>query len=101
MTAYIATPLGAEGVEPERAQRVEGPLPRDAVSVARLHLENAKLRERLEAETALRMRAHRRLDHCARVFAVLSHVYPELRGLIARARKDIWDVGHRPKAGAR
>jgi hypothetical protein len=90
VTAYQLTPVGAAGVEPERTEEIPGPLPRDAVSVARLHLKIGQLEERLAAEQVLRMRAHRRLDHCARVFAVLSHVYPELRGLIARARKDIW-----------
>lgn len=90
MTAYSITPVGADGLEEERTERIPGPLPRDAVSVARLHMEIARLRQRLEDECALRTQAQDRLSKCARVLAVLAHVYPELRGVVRRAREDIW-----------
>ena len=71
-----------------------------AEQLERLLAENDRLRQRVEGvdkivqrwedEAANRVKAQRRLDRCARVFAVLSHVYPELRGLIDRARRDIW-----------
>lgn len=50
-----------------------------------------KIVQRWEDEAANRVKAQLRLDRCARVFAVLAHVYPELRGLISRAREDIWN----------
>ncbi len=87
---YLLTPVGADGPEAERAEQVPGPLPRDPVSVAQLHMEIARLRQRLEDESALRLQAQGRLSKCAYVFAVLSRLYPGLRGLIGRAREDIW-----------
>lgn len=51
-----------------------------------------KIVQRWEDEAANRVKAQLRLDRCARVFAVLSHLYPELRGLISRAREDIWNA---------
>jgi hypothetical protein len=70
--------------------------------VAVLTAENERLRQRAavtekivgrwQDEAANRVKAQLRLDRCARVFAVLSHVYPELRGLITRAREDIWNA---------
>ena len=82
MTAYSITPVGA--------QRVEGPLPRDAVSVARLHLEIERLRARVEDEATQRLRAQDRLNRSMRVLASLGRLSPRMASLVAVARKDIW-----------
>lgn len=92
MTAYSITPVGARGVEEERTEEIPGPLPRDAVSVARLHREIDRLRVRVEDESALRLQAQYRLNRAARVLAVIALIYPRLRPVIARAREDIWSA---------
>lgn len=51
-----------------------------------------KIVQRWEDEAANRVKAQLRVDRCARVFAVLSRLYPKLRPLIERARKDIWNA---------
>lgn len=59
----------------------------------RLRRENAgvqRIVQRWEDEAANRVKAQRRLDRCARVFAVLAFTHPNLRELIERARRDIW-----------
>lgn len=82
---YLLTPVG----RPNRQARfVLGPRLGPSYSELVRQLEQA--RERLDNEAALRLKYQHQLSQCARVFAVLSHLYPELRGLIARARKDIW-----------
>lgn len=108
MTAYSLTPVGALGPIPTRARVVIGPEIGGASpeelhrEIARLLAENDTLRaeaakaqewrEKWAAEVEVRFKAQHRLSQCARVFAVLSHVYPELRRLIAGARKDIWNA---------
>lgn len=47
-------------------------------------------RKRYEEESALRLKFHGRVDKCAWVLAVISHLYPPLRPVIGRAREDIW-----------
>lgn len=89
MTTPYAPSVRDEATRAELARRV-----------AVLTAENDRLRQRVEGvnkivqrwedEAANRVKAQLRLDRCARFFAVLAHLYPELRGLISRAREDIW-----------
>lgn len=101
MTAYEAARVGADGAEWHRMRVIEIPTTADLlVANGKLRAENDMLRAQLAAarrdadrfagEHALRVQAHDRLDKAARVFVVLGFVFPELRNLLARARKDIW-----------
>lgn len=85
---YLLTPVGPIGER--RAIHVLGP--KIGPSYSELRAEVERLQQRVEDESALRIKLQERLSQCARVFAVLSHLYPELRGLIQRARKDIWNA---------
>jgi hypothetical protein len=68
--------------------------------VAKLLEENDTLRRRVEVtdriaqrwedEAANRVKAQVRLNHAMRVLAVISQLYPPLRPVIERARKDIF-----------
>lgn len=81
---YLLTPLG----------RARPPMhvlgPKLGPSYSELLAEVERLQDQVDNENRLRMLAQDRLSKAARVLAVLSHLYPELRGLIGRARKDIW-----------
>lgn len=99
MTAYSLTPVDAQ--DRRHGARVESFTAADLlVANQKLRTENDVLRARLVSaqreadrwagEHALRLTVHERLDKAARVFSVLSFVFPELRDLLGRARKDIW-----------
>lgn len=108
---YLITPVGASGPVPARAQVVHGPPLRDSLTRAELARQVAKvlveldaanaridaleqqvsrLRGRLEDESRLRLEAQHRLNMAMRVIAVIARLYPRLRPVIERARKDIW-----------
>lgn len=101
MTRYGLIPVGAHGLEKDRAVTVEIP------SRFELMRENDQLRRRIEDlerdrarvqrwrgrredEVRLRVEAQDRLNKAMRVVAVIAQVYPQLRPVIERARKDIW-----------
>lgn len=101
MTAYSLTPVGRDGVEPERGQVVVIP------SRAELLEENRRLRLRLaaleyaaersrywfaewEAQANLRIAVQNRLAVAARVLHEIERLYPHTGTLIDRAREEIW-----------
>lgn len=84
MTAYEVIPVGADGVEEHRAVRL------DVTPMSELVAENERLRTGWRTSHEARLAAENRADKAAKVFAVLHRVFPEMRDLIERARKDIW-----------
>jgi len=82
---YLLTPVG----DPGRAVHVIGP--RLGPSYTELQRQLEQARERLEDESALRIKYQHRLSQCARVLTVIAQLYPPLREVIRRAREDIWD----------
>lgn len=84
MTAYSVTPVGPGGPEPDRAVRL------DITPMSELVAENERLRTAWRTAHEARMAAEKRADKAARVFAVLHQVFPQLRDVLDRARKDIW-----------
>lgn len=99
MTAYSVTrpedqdrTNGVVVVIPSRAELVaENRKLRTDNDVLRAQLAEARRdADRWAGEHALRLTVHERLDKAARVFAVLGHVYPEIRAVLGRAREDIW-----------
>lgn len=110
MTAYTLTPLGASGVDERRSEVVHGPSLRDSLTraelarqVARLLVENDELRreaagaqrlkERIEAESELRVRAQQRLWRVALALATIAHRCPEAGPEVVAARELIWRQG--------
>jgi len=104
MTAYTITPVGLGGrLLHGRAERVEGwdlrlleenERLRNELDEARREAAGAqRLKERLGAEAALRVRAQRWLFRVAQALANISADHPELRGLIGAAREEIWGDG--------
>lgn len=81
---YLLTPVGRPGC----ALYVLGP--RLGPSYAELRRQLEQSRERLDNESALRVRMQERLDTAARVLAAIGRANPELRGVVEQARKDIW-----------
>lgn len=84
MTAYEVIPVGTEGLEGHRAVRL------DITPMSELVAENERLRTAWRTAHDARMAAENRADKAAKVFSVLHQVFPEMRDLIERARKDIW-----------
>lgn len=100
---YLLTPLDGRGIrqprfilgprlDPDYRELVdENHTLRDELEWLRHRSVDAAVwKERYEAELELRLRCQDRLSKCARVLAVLGHLYPQLRGVIGRAREDIW-----------
>lgn len=81
---YLLTPVN----RPDRARYVLGPPLGPSYSELRHQLEQA--RERLDNESALRVRLQERLDTAARVLDAIARSHPELREVVEQARKDIW-----------
>jgi hypothetical protein len=113
-TPYALTPVGPAGQQPERTEVVYGPRLKDSATraeparqIGRLLADNDRLIRELdeargkaasfdriaelwEESEANRLKAQHRLSHAMRVLAVISKLYPPLRPVIDRARKDIW-----------
>ncbi len=101
MTAYELVPVGASGLEPDRAVRIE------MRSYTEVLAENVRLRERLhraelalrgaertrvryEAESACRIEIQLRLNRVVRVLTALERRSPAVRREVAAARDEIW-----------
>lgn len=84
MTAYQLTPVGAEGVEPERSVRL------DMLSMSELLAENERLRRRLDEETDLRFSFQERLSKASRVLASLGRHSPQMADLVEVARREVY-----------
>lgn len=68
--------------------------PKISPSYSELRAEVERLQAQVDNESWHRQRAQHRLAKAAIVFAGLSFSHPELRGLLRRAREDIWpEVG--------
>jgi len=101
MTSYLVTPVGIGGVlRSDLAERVEGwDLDAHAEQEQQIRdkdLVIERLRRRLDAEYALRARAHRRLDRVALALALIAERFPAAAPVVLAAREDIWrhgDVG--------
>jgi hypothetical protein len=83
---YLLTPVGV----PNRPPRyILGPRLGPSYSELRHQLEQA--RERLDNESALRVRLQERSDTAARVLDAIARSHPQLREVVEQARKDIWN----------
>lgn len=117
MTAYTLTPLGTAGVDEKRVEVVHGPTLPDSVTRAELfrrlvgqevelqrlrrqlvvaqaaamHME--RLRERMDNESALRVRQQQRLWRVALALATIAHRCPEAGPEVVAARELIWRQG--------
>ena len=117
MTAYVAVPVGADGVEEDRARVVRGPVLPDsltrqelsrrlvaqAAELSRLrrqlvvaqaaarHME--LIRERMDNKATLRVRAQGWLDQVALGLAVIAVVHPEAARTVEVVREAIWRQG--------
>ena len=83
---YLLTPIQ----RPRECQPIYVLGPEIGPSYSELLARNERLQEQVDNENRLRMEAQHRLSKAMRVLAVLSFTRPELRGLIRRARADIW-----------
>lgn len=95
MTAYELVPVGAKGVEEDRAQRIDIP------TYSELALQNERLKQYLEAARLdvaewremwaaahdRRCEAETRADRAARVLAAMGREVP---AAVRRARREIW-----------
>jgi hypothetical protein len=98
VTAYQLTPVGADGPEPERAQRIE------TLSYQEIAVQNELLRRDLETArvdvevwhrawaTAVNNRVadRERLSRAARVLASLGRLSPRMADVVEAARREIW-----------
>jgi hypothetical protein len=98
VTAYQLIPVGAEGLEPDRAQRVE------VLSYTELALQNEQLRTDLEAarvdvagwsemwldEVNRRIGVQSRLNRSMRVLASLGRLSPRMAAAVEVARREVW-----------
>lgn len=114
--AYIAAPVGADGVDRSRAEVVFKPLLRDDLArrelsrrlvaalgelellkrqlpvaqAAARHME--RLRQRMNVECDLRVRYQERLHRVALALAVIEGLHPESREAVAAARESIFGI---------
>ncbi len=100
MTAYRLTPVGAEGLEHDRAERVE------VRSYHDLEAENAQLRLLLAETVAAREAWHTawkaavdsrladrdRLQRASRVLASLGRLSPRMAAAVEVSRREIWEL---------
>lgn len=106
MTAYTLTPLGASGVDEKRAEVVHGPSLRDSLTRAELARSGGpaagrerraagaqRLKERIEAESELRVRAQVRLHSVGAALARLVRAHPEVADAVESVRDEIWRLG--------
>ena len=104
MTAYQLIPIGPSGPVMSRAQTVFGHDLSARADLARLVEEllaeternraagagAQRLKERLDAECALRVRLQSRLARAATQLKVIARECPEAAASVVRARKEIW-----------
>ena len=103
MTSYTLTPVGINGPIGALATTVEGwdlslieenvRLRAELDEARRVAAERSDLKQRIEDECALRVRAQVRLRRVARVLAELACEHPELAESVLRARLKIWRDG--------
>lgn len=91
MTAYRLTPVGPGGVQKERTEEIEVLSYTDLVEQRDLLRADVAGWEALwRAEVNLRIVTQNRLSRAMRVLASLGRLSPEMAGLVAAARREVY-----------